>query len=632
MPPRPRQAVAAPAMSDDSEAAAADAPAATALAEGQLRRGEPLLAYNAAQAGLQRWPDHVRLRQLQALALARSGDVERANQLLAELADEGHGDAETLGMLARTHKDLALAAKDETERNRHLNAGFRLYARAFENARRDGSDADAYYAGINAATMATLRGERERARTIAREVRRICERGAAAGDDAPYGYWRQATLGEAALILGEADSAAMHYTRAAELAGNRFGDLSSTRRQFRLLASCLPGVAATCAESLRIPPILVFTGNMIDRPGRHTPRFPAAIETAVRAAVTERLAALRPLAVYGSAACGADILCLEVARGLGCETHVVLPFPAVEFRRTSVDYAGGNWGERFERVLAAADSVTIASDHRASGSAATFEYANLILTGMGELRAQVLDTTLCGLATWDPRISGFAGGAASLVSLWERRGLAVEHVHPHWFRDGQSGTSVPTPAAGESAAVVRHEMRALLFADAVGYSQLSEDQIPGFISGFLEAVAGLNQRTEHRFEHVETAGDGLYMVFRDVRDAAHYALELSALMRGFDRKAWRLPPAFDLRIAVHCGPVHCARDPITGGNLYTGPHTSRAARIEPITPPGQVYASSAFASVAAATGVDGLTMRYVGRIPLAKGFGALGLYCVRPAG
>jgi len=35
---------------------------------------------------------------------------------------------------------------------------------------------------------------------------------------------------------------------------------------------------------------------------------------------------------------------------------------------------------------------------------------------------------------------------------------------------------------------------------------------------------------------------------------------------------------------------------------YTGSHTNRAARIEPITPPGQVYASSAFAAVAAATG------------------------------
>jgi class 3 adenylate cyclase len=89
-----------------------------------------------------------------------------------------------------------------------------------------------------------------------------------------------------------------------------------------------------------------------------------------------------------------------------------------------------------------------------------------------------------------------------------------------------------------------------------------------------------------------------------------------------------LPLTFNLRVALHCGPVHCATDPITGAPIYTGPHTSRAARIEPITPPGQVYASSAFAAVAAATGAQ-FAMSYVGRMPLAKGYGSLGLYHVR---
>ena len=171
-------------------------------------------------------------------------------------------------------------------------------------------------------------------------------------------------------------------------------------------------------------------------------------------------------------------------------------------------------------------------------------------------------------------------------------------------------------------------MRALLFADAVGYSKLSEDQIPGYIEGFLGAVADLSRRTAHRFEHVETSGDGLYMVFANATDAGHYALELSALVNRFDRAAWGLPPTFGMRVALHCGPVHCGIDPITGFPIYTGPHTSRTARIEPITPPGQVYASSAFAAVAAASG-DAFHMSYVGRMPLAKGYGSLGLYHVR---
>ena len=53
-----------------------------------------------------------------------------------------------------------------------------------------------------------------------------------------------------------------------------------------------------------------------------------------------------------------------------------------------------------------------------------------------------------------------------------------------------------------------------------------------------------------------------------------------------------------------------------------------AARIEPITPPGQVYASQAFAALAAAQGVTEFTCDYVGQTPLAKGYGTFATYHV----
>src|SRR5438128_563606 len=133
-----------------------------------LRQGEPLAAYNAAQTGLDQAPDHVRLRQLRALALARSGDVERANAELAALMAQGVEDAETLGMLARTHKDLAL--RSGPGGGEHLRAAFDLYDKAWTAARAKGDADAAGYAGINAAAMAALRGDRARARDIAREV------------------------------------------------------------------------------------------------------------------------------------------------------------------------------------------------------------------------------------------------------------------------------------------------------------------------------------------------------------------------------------------------------------------------------------------------------------------------------
>jgi class 3 adenylate cyclase len=55
---------------------------------------------------------------------------------------------------------------------------------------------------------------------------------------------------------------------------------------------------------------------------------------------------------------------------------------------------------------------------------------------------------------------------------------------------------------------------------------------------------------------------------------------------------------------------------------------TRAARIEPVTPPGVVYASEAFAAFLAATGRADFGSEYVGRLALAKGYGDARIYRV----
>lgn len=596
--------------------------------EQYLRQGEPLLAYNAVQEGLQAWPENLRLRQLKGLALARSGDIERANQLLSQVAAEGIADAETLGLLGRTHKDLALRTSDAACRAFHLESAFRSYRQAYESAGVNRASGDAWYTGINAAAIAVLQGDIPTARRIADDVRRLCIR-AQADPSAANDFWLEATLGEATLILGDGAASFRHYAKAAMLAPGQFGNLGSTRRQAELLAARLPERSAWISEVLKIPPIVMYAGRALCQPAGAAPPLPPALERAAAEALRGRLEALRPVAAYVSASCVSDILCLEAMQELGGETHIVLPFPAEDCRR--INFARGDWGERFERVRAAADSVTVTSDHRARGSAAAFEYASFILTGMARLRAQVLHTDLRGLAIAEDGPSSNGGSAASLMRIWQSQSIALEQVHVPEL-PGNPLQLGATPAAFSSDEGLpvgfRHEIRAMLFADAVGYSALSEDQTPNFITQFLGAVAELNARTVQRPEHVETTGDGLYMVFGSVRDAGNYAQELNRLVTGTDWTARGLPGGLNIRIALHCGPVYVGRNPVTGFALYTGPHTSRTARIEPITPPGQVYASSAFAAVAAAIGVDSFALQYVGRMPLAKGYGPLGLYHV----
>src|SRR4051812_47375762 len=123
-----------------------------------LRNGEPLLAYDVVAEGLKLWPGDVGLRQLQGLALSRSGATERANAVLQELRNQGASDEETLGMLGRTYKDLAALA-EPAERKRFLESAAKIYGEAYERS-------GGYYTGINAATTSLLIGDEGRACAI----------------------------------------------------------------------------------------------------------------------------------------------------------------------------------------------------------------------------------------------------------------------------------------------------------------------------------------------------------------------------------------------------------------------------------------------------------------------------------
>jgi class 3 adenylate cyclase len=606
-------------------------------AEKLLGMGEPLLAYNLVEQALLSLPDELRLQQLQGLALARSGALRRANGLLTGLRDAGHTDGETLGLLARTHKDLALAGVSDVERKQHLRAAFEIYSAGYHESEQWGHVADAYYTGINTATMAFLLGDNGVAKDIATRVEQLCEVAMSQCEDDASAYWPQATLAEAALIRGDKDLARKRYAAAARLAGTHYGNLSSTRHQARLLLEHV-GESATWLDGvLDVPPVLDYTGHMIDAPGRAQARFEASMEGAVRDDILARLEKIRPAAAYGSAACGADILCLECVRELGGELHIILPFPVEHFRETSVDMTGvRRWSERFDKLLEDANEVLVISERPPAGNTSIYEYANLIITGLARLRSQMLDTQLQGLAVWDGVESGDPGGTSSVVSLWRQVDVPIDCISIGGSvavadlattGNGSHPDSIAVPAPG--AWPFKYSIEAMMFTDAVGYTRLSEEQIPLFVEHYLGRIAELTAATSHRAVHTETAGDGMYMVFDNPFAAAHYALELSELINRQDWQSCGLPEGLGVRIALHSGPVFVGEDPITRQPLYSGIHTSRTARIEPITPPGQVYASSAFAAVATAYGVKGLRFSYIGRTKLAKDYGVLPLYHVK---
>jgi class 3 adenylate cyclase len=602
------------------------------LGEKVLKLGEPLLAYDVLTEGLKMSPSDVRLRQLLALALARSGATLRANAMLMRLREQGHLDEETLGILARTHKDLWAQAVAPAERKRQLRLAHKFYAEAYKLNR-------GYYAGINAATLALLLGKDDRARALAREVRDACLKEL---DHLPEvdarRYWPLATLGEAALILRRWSEAEDRYGQAAEVGRGQFAELSSTRRNARLILDHLGRDRKTVEQSFRIPSVVVFSGHMIDGRDRTIPRFPPQLEPAVRDAIRIRLKHFEVGPAYASAACGSDILFLETLFELGGEAHVVLPYNKDQFIKDSVDFVpGGQWKERFERVLARANEIVTASDQKLEEGSTSYEYANLLLHGLASINAQQLETEMVPLAVWDRKRGDGPGGTASAVEQWRKVGLEVELIDLDRILWQQCPQLTATPntlsshkrRSGARAGKLTTRMMAMLFADAVNFSKLAEQQMPLFLEHFLGTIGNLISTSKHAPVTKNTWGDGLYFVFSDVRDAGQFSLELCDLMAKTNWSMKGLPSDINLRVALHAGPVYFCLDPVLGQPTYTGTHVCRAARIEPITPPGQVYASQAFAALAAARHVTEFTCDYVGQTPLAKGYGTFPTYHVR---
>ena len=62
-----------------------------------------------------------------------------------------------------------------------------------------------------------------------------------------------------------------------------------------------------------------------------------------------------------------------------------------------------------------------------------FEYANLLLLGLAQLRSRALDTELVGLAVWDRSPGDGPGGTAETVKSWRKRGLKVVEISPRAY-------------------------------------------------------------------------------------------------------------------------------------------------------------------------------------------------------
>jgi class 3 adenylate cyclase len=564
-----------------------------------LELNEPLVAFDCVTEGLENWPNDLRLQQLQGLSLARSGAVRKANQVFRALRDAGHRDEETLANLARTYKTLWHEARAPEERQLQLSAAYEAYLDSYRTTA-------GTWSGINVAFLALMRGDLGTARDMADRVYRQC---LVLLDGEPESisdrYWTLATLGEAALIQGRAEESRTWYLQATAVAGKRYGNVASTRHQAKRLVAQLQLDWTPFVECFPLPAVLLCITVREAWP-RNVP-CPTEVQSRIMALARAEVAVRQPVLGFGCLRNWLDLLFFEAVLQAGGEAAVLLD----EWEPDGVEQGEADFHERAARVVR-----NCCEEHRVTARIESVanpdqDYAARIVTGLATMQARQLDLMPVVLSL--PRADPF-------ILHGQASGSEITAVSP-------ARTSDPQRSAPILSTVPK--LMSLLFADVRGYSRLTETQILVFAREFLGRVAALVEMSPVRPVTRHTWGDGLFLAFNQIHEAGEFALDLAEMI---DRMDWRgvgLPADLSIRIGLHAGPVYECLDPVSGQPTFCGVHVNHAARIEPITPPGNVYASEAFAALASAEGVCGFVCEYVGRTPLAKDFGLFSTYHVR---
>lgn len=627
-----------------------------------IATGHMFKAHVMAKKAFLKYPDNVRLAQAYALVLLKTGAIEDSRKLIYKILGIDPQKDEATDQMMITIDDLRKSNflqngdpdlianvghifKESWKYSHHcrdLEIARELYTHSFNRAQKTNT-------GMNAAWLAWLTGEDTLAKQLASSVLKLLP---------PYGleasFGELIDLAEAQLLLGREDDACKLYEQAMQQSDKEnYVAVVEARQQLYFLREAGFKVPNAALDILVPPTIVVFTGHAIDHPSFQVSLFHLDLENDVKRIILEKLQAINAKIGYSSASCGADILFVEALQSLGGEVNIILPFAVSDFVETNVRYAGPRWEKRFEKILATAHTVSFACEDRYLGHDMLYRFANHVMHGSAVMRGKFLTTEPHLMAVWHSRTDSTPGGPADFIDRWTN--ISTLHlIDLDELGDQESGSveKIDTALVKKQKHSLAFDpyisrspdrvIKSMMFSDLSGYSKLQDEHIPSFLD-FLDKLNSAMEKIGIDLESVNTWGDAVFAVADSAMKIADFGLRYNDIIENLGKKYPEFPFPIRARISLHSGPVFVAQDPFIKKVNFYGGHINRAARLEPVTAVGQVYATQQFVALLHGEANDernesiqkGLkyynrySTEYVGVISLAKSFGQQEVYHLR---
>lgn len=509
--------------------------------------------------------DDLRLNQLYALALSKSGTPEAGLVLLEPLLISHPEDSETAGILGSIYKELF-------KKNQQTSLALQSRDTYLNNFTKTNN----YYTGINAASMSAILMQTQKSKEIAGEVIVLI-------DPDTHDFWEQATLAEAWLLTKNKEKSLTYYVKARKSAGTDWGKITSVYHQLWLLNHYL-AVSKDVLKMFQPPTIIAFTGHMIDTADRSIPRFPEALAADVKQSIKNTILTQHAQIGYSSLACGGDILFAEAMEEAGGEVNLFLPFAAEDFIETSIAFAGQEWIDRFHRLVKKFPPTYITKDAY-NGNDDFFQFLSTIVFGLAVLRSSLQHTEpslVTVLSAVD--LKRKRGGTRDAMRLWPYPNRII-NINPDDFKTPQTQ---PKPAPSSPLKVfVKNPDQPILF---MLYTELGHLQQVNF-HRILEALK------------ISITGTGLTPIA--------FESDLGKIILGFDSYTYLLeclPSIFkagnaaritdQIRVSIHCGSV-IMKSSETENKQATGKEVDFLKKIHSLAPDGACWASDYFASIIA---------------------------------